>query len=307
MYIKKASIQGPCKGVIEAINKVNKLLDNPTVTKPIYMLGRLVHNEFVSQAYVQKGIIILEGNDKLSLLKNITSGTVIITAHGVSRKVYEYLNNHKIDYLDTTCSYVRKSKDLIKNYLDKNYNVLYLGTNNHPEVEAIIENYPQVILIDYKKAINEEICNYQFNNSDKFVLTCQTTLSFMDVQKVYEKLKSIYPNITLASEVCSATRLRQSALIRECKDFSLCLVVGDKFSNNTKSLKDVCIKYNNIPCELVEDINDCANINFKNHDRIFITSGASTPKVIVDEIVHILENDLPYKSNITLDSYIKNK
>lgn len=307
MYIKKASIQGPCKGVIEAIDKVNKLLDDPLITKPIYMLGRLVHNEFISQAYAQKGIIVLEGNNKLDLLMTIKSGTVIITAHGVSNKVYEYLTNHNINYVDTTCSYVRKSHDLIKDYLNKNYKVLYLGTSHHPEVEAVCENYPEVYLVDYKNAINGEFETYEFNKLDKVVLACQTTLSFMDVTSIYEKLKEVYPNISLASEVCSATRLRQSALIRECNGYSLCLVVGDKKSNNTKSLKDVCLKYNNIPCELIEEVSELKRLNLKSDDRIFITSGASTPKVIVDEIVNVLEHSLPYKSNIQLDSYIKNK
>lgn len=306
MNIKKASIQGPCKGVIEAIKQVNNLLSDDSTKHPIYMLGRLVHNEHISNAYKSKGVIILDGKPRLDLVKTITEGTVIITAHGVSDEVYDYLSRKGIAYLDTTCSYVTKSKQIIKSYLSCGYKVIYLGVHHHPECEAIMAINKNITLLNYQDAINKNYRNIQEIGCDeKCILTCQTTLSFQDVLEIYNEIKLLLPNLELASEVCSATRLRQSALIRECINQDLCLVVGDKYSNNTKSLKEVCINYLNTPCEQVENVEELKNIDFKKYSNIFITSGASTPKVIVDEIVFALENNLPFKSNIRLDDYIK--
>lgn len=305
MYIKKASIQGPCKGVIGAIKKVSNLINNSNVQRPIYMLGSIVHNENVTNAFKSKGVIILDGSNKLKSLENIKSGTVIITAHGVSDEIYDYLNHNDIDYVDCTCSYVNKTKDLIKEKIKLGYSVLYLGVKNHPECESVclIEH---VHLINYKDAIKD---NYSFSDDldlkSKVILTCQTTLSYVEVEKVYEKLRRFIPHLELAGEVCSATRLRQSALIRECDGFDLCLVVGDKFSNNTNSLKEVAINYANCPSEVVSSIDDLKNFSISDNMRIFITSGASTPKVIVDSVVDFLESNGNIIKNISLDEYIK--
>ena len=308
MFIKKASVQGPCKGVIGAIKIVNNLLNDESIKKPIYMLGRIVHNDYITKAYANKGIIILDGDSRINLVRKIENGTVIITAHGVGEDVYNYLKEHNIDYVDATCDFVNKTKKLITEKISDGFTILYLGVKNHPECEGILSLNSNIHLVNYKDALKGNFNDYyEFSNLQKVILTCQTTLSFNDVEKVYFDLHKIIPNLTLASEVCSATRLRQSALIRECKDCDLCLVVGDKHSNNTKSLKEVCLRYNNIRCELIENVEDLVSINLDGVNSIFITSGASTPKVIVDEVCDVLRNNKPFISSINCNDYIKIK
>ena len=89
MEVKKINPQGYCKGVILAIKKVLEVINDPTTIKPIYLLGMIIHNRFVCMELERMGVTILEGINKLELIDNIKSGTVIISAHGVSNKVKE--------------------------------------------------------------------------------------------------------------------------------------------------------------------------------------------------------------------------
>ena len=90
MKVNKIMPQGYCKGVILALKKCIEVINNPNTVKPIYLLGMIIHNKFVCDELKNMGVIILEGNDKISLLENIDNGTVIKSAHGVSKIVRDY-------------------------------------------------------------------------------------------------------------------------------------------------------------------------------------------------------------------------
>ena len=302
MLIKKVSKQGPCKGVIASISKVNKVLNDPNIKRPIYMLGKVVHNSHVINAFKNKGIIILDGATRIEMVKQVNSGTVIITAHGVSDEVYEYLSSHKIDYVDATCVDVKRTKRFIKDKLNEGYKVIYIGTKNHPESEGIINLIKDIIFVD----INDNSLNLPISLNDLAIVTCQTTLSHLDVIQKFNIIKEKYPQVELANEICNATIMRQNALIKEVEGFDLCIVVGDKHSNNTKSLKETCLKYTNTECIQIENVEDLNDFNLENQMKIIITSGASTPSCIVDEIIDKLQNShKPYKCEIDINKYIE--
>lgn len=305
MKIDKVSMQGPCKGVIRALKIINDTLNDSTVKKPIYMLGKIVHNDNIINAYKNKGIIVLDGKSRIEMAKEISDGTVIITAHGVGDDVYDYFDKHHITYIDATCPDVLKTNHLIKEKLKENYKIIYIGTKQHPEAEGMLSLSSDIHFLS-SKANDVEIKNIiSLLSYEKVFCTCQTTLSYFDVLKIYEKLKQQKEDLEFSSEVCNATRLRQTALINEVKNYDLCLVVGDKHSNNTNSLKNVCKQVSDTKCHLIESCNDLNNIDFTNVNNVIITSGASTPRCIVNEIVSKLSSfDIPFKSDLTLDDYI---
>lgn len=280
MKIFEIKPQGFCFGVVNAINLLNKALSNPNLKKPIYMLGDLVHNSHVINSFKEKGVIILHGDTRENLLKEIKEGTVILTAHGVSDRVYEILKEKNLDYIDTTCPNVLKTAKLIKEKINEGYHILYLGVKNHPETEGIISNKKNISLITLEDNLDNLNLNYQ-----KIFFTNQTTLSTFDVIKVYQKLKNKFPHIIYSEEVCSATKLRQKAVIEAGMLYDLIIIVGDKMSNNTKELKNVCLNNTKARCELIDNYKDLDKIDFSNIKSIGVTSGASTPKHLVDEVI----------------------
>lgn len=298
MEITKLTPRGFCKGVVNAIHIINKTLENNTYKKPIYMLGNIVHNKNVVEAFKSKGIIILDGESRVEMLKKINEGTVIFTAHGVSDEVRNIATMKGLDIIDATCKDVKKTHDVIKEKLLEGYLLLFYGKENHPETEGIIGISDEIILITDKTDLST-LPKY----SGKIIITNQTTMSFLDVIKIYNKLKEIYPQLELVDEICNATRRRQEAVIN-AEGYDLIIVVGDKLSNNTKMLKELAS--NKTKAIQVETLNDLKNIDLSNFNKIAITAGASTPKSILEEIVFNLEhNTNNYISRLNLDDYLK--
>ena len=289
MEIIKIRPQGFCKGVINAIKYLNDNLDK--AKKPIYMYGSLVHNEHVINAYKMLGIIQIDDLDK------VNDGTIIITAHGLSNYKRNIIKSKGIDIIDTTCMEVRKIQDIIFEKEKDNYEIIYYGSKNHPECKAILEDHSSIHLI---QSINDI---YTLNiNSDKILFASQTTASYLDIKLIEELLIKKYPNIEMISDICSATKMRQLALIENCKICDMVLIIGDPHSNNTNKLKDIASKYTK--SYLIEDIEDIKKIDFKNINTLGITAGASTPNILVDEIIKSI-NDNNYISNIKNEDYIK--
>ena len=281
MIIKFVVPQGMCGGVASAINQIEKLLQDPQVVKPIYMLGSLVHNKIIVNQFQEQGIIILDGVNKEESINSIPFGTIIFTAHGVSDKIYDLALKKGLKIVDTTCPNVLKTHEIVKKKISEGYDILFFGIKGHPETEGILGLSNRIQLIDDSMKISPI--------SKKTLLINQTTLPFKQVQTLYKKIKNKYPLIELADEICSATYQRQKAALEQTKDADICLVVGDIMSNNCQSLKQVIESENNVKTYLIETVNDLKSIDFSNVNTVALTSGASTPKTIVDAIINELE------------------
>ena len=130
MDIIKISPQGFCNGVNLALQKVNDTINNPNTKKPIYLLGMIIHNSFVCEELKEKGITILEGKNHLELLDKISEGTIIISAHGVSKNIKKEIVNKGLDLVDATCPIVNNIHDKIFKFLNLEKVLFYFFTSN---------------------------------------------------------------------------------------------------------------------------------------------------------------------------------
>ncbi|HKL47555.1 MAG TPA: hypothetical protein VJ878_02710, partial [Candidatus Izemoplasmatales bacterium] len=135
MIVKDIRPRGFCKGVHFAIEKVKAVLQSTQYPKPIYILGYIVHNKHVVDALGELGAITLDDKEKsrLELIDDIDSGTVVISAHGTPLEVIKKIKDKGLNLVDATCKDVYVTHDLIKAYLKKDYQVVYIGKKNHPE------------------------------------------------------------------------------------------------------------------------------------------------------------------------------
>ncbi len=301
MEIIKITPQGLCKGVINAIHIVNRALMDPNTNKPIYMLGSLVHNQNIVGALSKKGIIILEGKTRLEMLDHIESGTVIFTAHGVSKEVRKKAEEKGLAIIDATCKDVKQSHEIIQEYLENGYLVLYYGVKNHPETEGVLGISSNIIVVRDKEDI-ENLPEY----SGKVALATQTTISFLDAVAFHQLLLKKYPQIELIEEVCNSTRIRQQAVLKQKEQLDLLIVVGDPSSNNSKMLKEVAEKKAGLKAIMVESLEDLKQYNFSGYKRIGITAGASTPNAIVNEILAKLPQGV-FQTELVTDDYLVSK
>ena len=282
MKVNKIEPQGFCQGVKMAINTVKETLKKE---KPVYLLGEIIHNKDVINDLTNIGAITIPSNNRtrLELLDEIDSGTVIFSAHGVSPKVYEKANNKNLNIVDATCPMVLLIHKNITEKLRLGFDVIYIGTNNHPEVEGILGISSSIHFISNIDEINKlNISN------DKIYATNQTTLSIYDIKNIYDELKNKYPNIIIDNKICNATTIRQEAIKNQPKA-DLCIIVGDKMSSNTKKLVKVSNEYTNIKTIQCENLRDLDKSFLNNINVVNISSGASTPDDVVNEIIEYIK------------------
>ena len=267
---------GFCKGVqkaidtaIEAANTYNDL--------PIYCIGPIVHNKIVNDFLISKNIHILNGNKK-DLIDSIDKGVVIFSAHGTDTSLIDYAKSKNLIVINTICTYVQKSMDIIKQYLNNEYKILFIGVNNHPENEAICSISQNVYFCTNKENIPT------FNKTDKILVANQTTLSIDDLTSIHNLIKAKYPQAIFADEICNSTRLRQQQIKNvDSKIVDGIIIVGDKTSNNTKSLFKLALN-KNIDTIMIENLSDLNYDWLLNKKHICIASGASTPLKVIKEV-----------------------
>ncbi len=287
MKVIKITPRGFCPGVVNAIKIVNDVINNPIYPRPITVLGMIVHNRFVVDDLTRKGVITLEYREKtrLELVDEIVEGTVIITAHGVSTKVIEKLKSKNINVVDATCKDVVKTKNLIIEYLDKDYTIIYIGKHGHPEAEGIIGLSDNIHLIENIDDLHELP-----SMGNSIFVTNQTTFSTRDLDHLLFEIKEMYPHAIITDEICDSTRLRQEAIIEQNKNVDLCFIVGDKRSNNTNALAKISINETNTPTILIESVEDIIDSMLINVNTVSVSSGASTPTQITNAVISYLES-----------------
>lgn len=287
MQVKAITPRGYCKGVVRAI-EIAKNAQNEQ--QPIYILGMIVHNQYIVEALKKRGIqtIDIPGQTRLELLDQIQHGTVIVTAHGASDQVFQKAKNKGLNVIDASCLDVIKTHDLIKKKLNEGYDILYIGKKGHPEAEGAISiDEKRVHLITSKNDIQ------MMDPNKHYVMTNQTTMSLYDVYDLCEYAKTILPHVTIEKEICTATKIRQEAIKNMEEDIDIVFIVGDPHSNNTQKLASIASEKKEV--HMIESLDDL-NINWlKGKKKAAVSSGASTPTYLTNQVIEFLhqfnEND----------------
>ncbi|OLU46536.1 4-hydroxy-3-methylbut-2-enyl diphosphate reductase [Faecalibaculum rodentium] len=280
--IVRVKIQGACGGVRKAIETARQVRrDHPE--EKVTVLGELVHNRFVMEDLAAAGICTVEGKgrSRLELLDEIRDGLVVFTAHGVSDDVRMKAQRLGLTTVDASCPFVLSTQKLVRKKLADGYAVFYIGKQGHPEAEAVYTSSDQVYLVTKQEDIPAGMDRPVF-------VTNQTTMSVLDIQDLFEAIRSQYPNAEFHDEICSATRLRQEAVLA-LKDTDVLIVIGDPLSNNTRQLEAVGKKAGIPQVIRAESAEDLHPEIIPAGSRIAVTSGASTPGRLVDEVIRLLE------------------
>lgn len=285
MKVIKISPRGYCYGVVDAMKLASAAADNPDLPRPIYIIGMIVHNQHVVDAFKAKGVITLDGKNRLEIIKQVDKGTVIFTAHGVSPEVRRVALEKGLTVIDATCPDVTKTHDLIREKVSQGYKVIYIGKKGHPEPEGAIGVAPDdVILIDSVDDVERLKLDH-----DKILVTNQTTMSQWDVQEIMDKVLEKFPHAQLNNEICLATQVRQEAVAEQAKLCDLTIVVGDPKSNNTNRLVQVSQEVAGTPAYRVADVSEIKREWLKGVRVVGVTSGASTPTQVTNEVIKYLE------------------
>ncbi|RHW38552.1 4-hydroxy-3-methylbut-2-enyl diphosphate reductase [Lysinibacillus yapensis] len=285
MQVIKINPRGYCYGVVDAMVIARNASLDKSLPRPIYILGMIVHNKHVTDAFEKDGIITLDGPNRKEIIEQVESGTVIFTAHGVSPEIREIARRKGLVAIDATCPDVTVTHDLIKEMSAEGYDIIYIGKKGHPEPEGAIGVAP-----DHVHLVQgvEDIDNLELDN-DKLLVTNQTTMSQWDVKAAMDYLKEKYPHIQVHEEICQATQVRQEAVAQQAGDADLLIVVGDPKSNNSNRLTQVSEEIAHTPSYRIADLSELKLEWLEGVEKVAVTAGASTPTPIVKEVIAFLE------------------
>lgn len=285
MEVKKISPRGYCYGVVDAMVLARQAAANLDLPRPIYILGMIVHNQHVTDAFEDDGIISLDGPNRVEILKQVDKGTVIFTAHGVSPEVRKLAKEKGLTVVDATCPDVTRTHDLIRDKKAEGYEFIYVGKKGHPEPEGAIGVAPEAVHLVESVA---DVENLQLT-TDKIIITNQTTMSQWDVSDIMKKAMELYPSAEVHNEICLATQVRQEAVAEQAKECDLVIVVGDPKSNNSNRLAQVSEQIAGTKAYRIGDITELQLDWLKGVETVGVTSGASTPTPITKEVISFLE------------------
>jgi 4-hydroxy-3-methylbut-2-en-1-yl diphosphate reductase len=282
--VLKITPRGYCHGVVEAI-RAAKQTAKARPGEKIRMLGYLVHNVHVTDELQQNGIELVDRDNRLEGLEQIEGGTVIFTAHGVAPAVKQRAQERGLNLVDATCSDVVVTHDLVKDLVERGYDVVYIGRRGHPEPEGVVGEAPgRVHLVQDP----EDVDSLKLDN-EKIAVTCQTTLSIWDTAAMIKRVRERFPNVEAYNEICRATQDRQEAAVEAAKECDLVIVVGSERSSNSKRLVQVVQELARKPAYLVDTVADIKPEWLEGKGRVGVTSGASTPTQLTRQVIEYLE------------------
>lgn len=279
--------RGFCAGVDRAIDVVETALE--VFGAPVYVKHAIVHNTHVVGDLEKKGAKFIEELDEISKGEKVI---LVFSAHGTPPSVKDEAKKRGHRVIDATCPLVTKVHLEAKRYANEGYFIIYVGHRGHPEPIGVMGEIGSESIVLIEDA--SEVKTLKVPQEEKLVYLNQTTLSIPDVSQTIEALKKRFPNIIAppSSDICYATTNRQKAARELAKKCDLVLVVGSVTSSNSQRLRDVS-EEEGAKAYLIDDETKIEGNWFEGVETLGITSGASAPEYLVENLLNYVKGKNP--------------
>ena len=290
MKVILANPRGFCAGVDRAIEIVKKVIK--LKGSPIYIKHEVVHNQTVVKELKELGAIFVEE------ISDIPRGaSAIFSAHGVSKEVEQDSELKNLDVFDATCPLVSKVHAEVQMHSKSGKECILIGHAHHPEVEGTLGQYDTInggaiYLVQSK----EEAERLNVKNDKELYFVTQTTLSVDDTQEIIQTLKERFPSILgpRKDDICYATQNRQDAVKQLALECDIILVIGSKNSSNSNRLREIAER-SGVASYLIDSAGDVDLNWFKDKNSLGITSGASAPEHLVQELLGLIHSSFNFE------------
>ena len=270
--------RGFCAGVVRAIEVVDLCLDK--FGPPVYVKHEIVHNPYVVASLERKGAITVEEVD------DIPSGSVVVfSAHGSPPEDFQNAKARGLRVIDATCPLVTRVHNEARKYQREGRKIVLVGHRGHQEVRGTM-GQTAMGLMDEQEGMNLP----DWDRDTPVAVLTQTTLSVDDTREAVEEIKRNFPDAITRADICYATTNRQVAAKELARTVDVVLVIGAQNSSNCNRLREVA-EGQGVPAYLINGPEDLDEKWLNGVNRVGITSGASTPEVLVDEVILALRPD----------------
>ena len=275
MEVLLSSPRGFCAGVVRAIDVVDICLRK--YGPPVYVKHQIVHNPWVVNDLERRGAITVEE------VEEVPEGSLVIfSAHGSPPEDFAKAKALNLTVIDAVCPLVTKVHNEAKKYHREGKKVILVGHKGHQEVRGTMGQVEMALVDDLK-----DIASTGWDDDQEVAVLTQTTLSVGDTAQAINAIQGKFTNAVVRNDICYATTNRQDAVYKMSGEVQLVLVIGAQNSSNCNRLREVGESLG-VPAYLVNGPEEIDPAWLAGKEKIGITSGASTPEVLVEQVIERL-------------------
>jgi 4-hydroxy-3-methylbut-2-enyl diphosphate reductase len=268
---------GFCHGVRNAISVAEKTLTQHKEGNAVYSLGPIIHNSDEVERLAKIGLSTVDD------VEQIRSGTVLIRSHGAAPQQIARLRQKGLNIVDATCVFVKRVQHIAKELADEGYEVVVIGDEHHPEVQAVMGCATDVVVIADENDL------HKLPRNARLGIVCQTTQSPEHLGRVLAAIgRSGFSELKVMNTLCKEAIKRQESAVQLCMQVDIMFVLGGLKSANTRQLAELCKKYNEQTLHL-QNWNELDKSVLSGKNIAGVTAGASTPDWIIKQFVKKLE------------------
>jgi 4-hydroxy-3-methylbut-2-en-1-yl diphosphate reductase len=269
MQIIHARHMGMCFGVRDAIALAAEQSD----TRPLTILGDLVHNPTVTADLRARGVAIAHD------LADVRTKTVMVTAHGASNLMLAKTRALGFDVVEATCPLVHVAHKAVRALVRDGYHPVIVGQRGHVEVRGLTED------LDEFDVVLDDADIRSLAARPRIGVAAQTTQSIAKVRHLVALIRERFPqsDVRFIDTVCQPTKQRQNAAVELARRCDVVIVIGGANSNNTRELVKTCSAH----CPQVRHIQSERDLRrewFVSAETVGITAGTSTPEAVIDRV-----------------------
>lgn len=286
-----ASPRGYCAGVDRAVQTVELALEH--YGAPVYVRKEIVHNRHVVDTLTKAGAIFVNEVDE------VPEGSVLVfSAHGIAPSVMEEAQARNLTTINATCPLVKKVHGEARRFAKHGKEIILIGHRGHEEVEGTAGEAPEQT---YVVEGPEDVTALEVKDPSSLVWLSQTTLSVDETKDTVKVLHDRFPEISdpPSDDICYATQNRQGAVKAMAEQCDVVIVVGSRNSSNSVRLREVAEQAGVKKSYLVDYAHEIDNAWLEGAETVGVTSGASVPEVLVEEVVaHLSEQGFDHVEEV---------
>jgi len=278
MKIRVAKTAGFCMGVRRAVDMVLDL-QRACPSLPIVTYGPLIHNPQTLQLLESRGI------HQVDSLEEITGGTGVIRAHGISPQERKILQEKGVGIIDATCPRVARVQAVIRKHAARGDFCVIVGDEDHPEVRGLL-GFAAAGGVAIPAA-NPVLITERIPADRRLCVVAQTTQELQTFEDVVAFLKKRFSDVQVFNTICDSTTKRQTEVSRMASQVDMIVVVGGRGSGNTRRLVKVA-EAQGVSALHVETDRELTASALAGARTVGVTAGASTPNWQIRRVIERL-------------------
>jgi 4-hydroxy-3-methylbut-2-enyl diphosphate reductase len=224
-----------------------------------------------------------QGAITVETVEEVPHGSLVVfSAHGSPPEDFQKAAQRDLKVIDAVCPLVTRVHNEAKKYHREGKKVLLVGHRGHQEVRGTMGQVPMTLVDDMD---NSGLPHW--DSATPVAVLTQTTLSVGDTAEAIAEIKGRFPEAIVRSDICYATTNRQQAVTKMAALVDLVLVIGAQNSSNCNRLREVAEALG-VPAYLINGPEEINPSWLLGKQKVGVTSGASTPEVLVESVVQAL-------------------